>query len=355
MSADAMRRNARKHLFVMTRFKTIVVLFWLLVGTVAATAAEPKHDLYLAAAINRNYVVGSKLVTVSGLFKRVADGAYAHLGLNFLYIFNVAVDPRDAGAFYLASLNGVLVSKDGGLNWRIGTSWDATEAKDVCVDRNAPDTVYLALPDGVMVSVDRGATWQRRESGLPERGKYTQAVEVDRTKAGRVFAGCESGIYVTDNGARTWRRLFASQTTITDIQQSPHYPKLWLATSQNDGVLVSRDGGMSWKKFAEVPSAEAHYNVAFDATNPRRFAISSWSYGVTVSEDGGTTFTQRNDGLPEGHRAFRVGIDPDSGRLLAGIYQEALYVSDDFGRTWRKEGLEGSTIHNFAFIPRAGK
>jgi photosystem II stability/assembly factor-like uncharacterized protein len=268
---------------------------------------------------------------------------------------NVAVDPRDHDVLYVASLNGALVSRDGGDSWRIGTGWDITEPKDICIDPNAPDHIYLALPDGIAVSKDRGATWPRHEKGLPERGKYTQAIEVDRTRAGRVLAACESGIYITDNGAKSWRRVFASKATVTDVQQSPHDPKLWLATTQEDGALISRDGGVSWKKIEGVPFAEALYNVAFDGTNPNRLAISSWTYGVIVTEDGGKTWTERNAGLTEDHCVFRVGIDPDTGRLLASVYKEALFVSDDFGRTWRNAGLEGSTVYGFAFVPSATK
>lgn len=339
----------------MTKNKTFCALLALLVTVIPAIAASPKHDLYLAAAINKNYVVGSKIVTVSGLFRRMDDGSFKHFGLNFPYIFNLAVDPRDRDVLYAASLNGALVSKDGGDSWRIGTSWDMTEPKDICIDPNAPDHIYLALPDGIAVSKDRGATWPRQEKGLPDRGKYTQAIEVDRTKAGRVLAACESGIYITDNAAKSWRRVFPSKTTVTDVQQSPHDPQLWLATTQEDGALMSRDGGVSWKKFDGVPSAEALYNVAFDGTNPNRFAISSWTYGVIVTEDGGKTWTDRNAGLPEDHCVFRVGIDPDTGRLMAGVYKEALYASEDFGRTWRNIGLEGSTIYNFVFVPSATK
>jgi photosystem II stability/assembly factor-like uncharacterized protein len=230
-----------------------------------------------------------------------------------------------------------------------------TEPKDVFVDPNAPDHIYLALPDGIAVSRDRGATWPRREQGLPERGKYTQTVKVDRTKAGRVLAGCESGIYLTENGADSWRLILPTKATVTDLRQSPHDPKLWLATTQNDGALASHDGGLTWKKFAGVPSAEALYNAAFDATNPQRYAIASWTYGLLTTEDGGHTWQERNLGLPDEHCVFRVGIDPDSGRIYAAVYKDAVYTSDDFGRTWRKNGLEGSLVYNFVFVPRAAK
>ena len=338
----------------MIRSKILLSLLGLLAGS-AAAAPAPRHDLFVAAAINNGFVVGSKMVTLSGLFQRGADNSYGHFGLNFPFIVSLAVDPRDARVMYAASINGVLCSTDGGQNWRIGTSWDMTEPKDVFVDPNAPDHIYLALPDGIAVSPDRGATWPRRENGLPERGKYTQVVKVDRTKSGRALAGCESGLYLTENGAASWRRVFPTKTTITDLRQSPHDAQLWLATTQSDGAIASRDGGLTWEKFAGVPSAEALYNVAFDATNPLRYAIGSWTYGVLVTEDGGLTWTERNLGLPAEHCVFRVGVDPDNGRLYAAVYREAVYASDDFGRTWRKDGLEGSTVYNFVFVPRATK
>lgn len=345
------RRNARTTSYLMSRTK---LLLGLLLPALAGAAA-PKHDLLVVASINSGFVVGSKMVTLSGLFQRGADDTYGHFGLNFPYLTSVAVDPRNPQVLFAASINGVLCSTDGGANWRIGTSWDMTEPKDVVIDPNAPDHIYLALPDGIAVSTDGGRTWPRREHGLPERGKYTQAVRVDRTRAGRVFAACESGIYLTEDGAGSWRRVFASRATVTDVRQSPHEAKLWLATTQSDGALLSRDGGLTWNKIAGVPSAEAHYNAAFDATNPRRFAIGGWTYGVLVTEDGGATWTDRNAGLPAEHCVFRVGIDPDTGRLLAAVYKDAVFASDDFGRTWRKHGLEGSVVYNFIFVPKATK
>lgn len=336
--------------------KLRLLLAFLGLFTAAAAAADaPRHDLVIVAAISNNFVVGSKLTTLSGLYRRGDDGAYRHFGLNFPYMTSAAVDPRDPEVMYVASINGVLCSTDGGRNWRIGTSWDMTEPKDVFIDPNAPDQVYLALPDGIAISTDRGRTWPRREGGLPERGKYTQVVKVDRTRSGRALIGCESGIYLSENAGGNWRCVFTAKTTVTDVRQSPHDPQLWLATTQADGALISRDGGLTWRKFAGVPTADAHYNVVFDGQDPRRFAIGGWTYGVLTTEDGGESWTARNDGLPEGHCVFRVGLDPDSGRLYASVYRDALFVSDDFGRTWRKDGLEGSQVHNFIFVPRAAK
>jgi hypothetical protein len=330
----------------------ILGLVAILPGWCGAASPGPAHDLYVCLIDARGYVVGTNLVSDNGIFRRNPDGSFRHVGVNYPGIFNVAFDPRDPAVFYAASINGCLQTRDGGRTWRIGTGWDVTEPKDIRVDPGCPDRVYLALPDGIVVSPDQGATWTRMENGLPERGKYTQAIAVDRTRAGRVLAGCETGIYLTEDAARSWRRVLPTRATVDDIEQSPRDPRLWIAVTQADGALASRDGGLSWEPIPGVPHAQALYNVAFDATDPRRIAISSWTYGVLASEDGGTTWSERNAGLPAGQPLFRVGIDPDTGRLYASVYETALYFSDNFGRTWKRGGLAGSRIYNFDFVPR---
>lgn len=339
----------------MSKIKIAGALFISLVAALGA-AVGPSHDLVLCVTFR---VPGGLTATAlpvplppCGLHQRGTDNRFTHFGPNYPRFNNLARDPRDPRVLYAASLNGVLCSTDGGEVWRIGTSWDMTEPRDVCIDPHAPDHIYLALPDGIAVSKDRGLTWPRRETGLPDRGKYMQVVKVDRTQAGRVLAGCESGIYLTETAAQSWRRVFTTQTTITDLQQSPHDAQLWLATTQSDGALRSRDGGRTWEKIAGVPAAAALYNIAFDATNARRYAVASWTYGILTTEDGGETWSERNVGLPVPHRVFRLGIDPDNGRLYAGVYEEAVYESLDFGRTWRSAGFEHSVVYNFVFLPR---
>lgn len=323
-----------------------------LLYTTSLLAAAPLHDFYVCATINKNYVIGSKIVTTNGVFRHDGPDLWTHLGPNDTSIVTVAFDPRDARVHYTAANNGCWRTLDGGSTWRITTSWDMTEPRDVSIDPNAPDNVYLALPDGVAVSTDRGQTWTRREQGLPDRGKYTQVLKVDRTRAGRALAGCEAGVFLTEDGAARWRRVLATTATVDDLQQSPHDPSFWLAVTQSDGAWESRDGGLSWRRLDGVPGTCALYNLAFDGTDSRRIVIGSWGLGVLTSEDGGKTWTDRNAGLPEPHRVWRVGVDPDSGLLYASVVGETLYISSDFGRTWRPDALRGSTVNSFVSVPR---
>lgn len=336
--------------------RPLALLALLALPALTGGCAAPAHDLYLFGAVNiTGRVVGSRDSAMNGVYRRTAAGGFEHVGVNYPAMLAGSFDPRDPRVFHVATINGVMTTRDGGLTWRTGTGWDMTEPKTVRVDPNAPDHVYAALPDGLGVSRDRGHSWQRQENGLPARGKYTQVVAVDRTQAGRVFAGCESGIYLTEDGARNWRQVLPTRETVNDLQQSPHDPRFWIAVTQSAGAQVSRDGGLTWAAVPGVPSAHALYNAAFDATNPRRLALASWTYGLLTSEDGGATWTERNAGLPSPHRVWRTAVDPDTGRLYAAVDGVALFVSDDFGRTWSHGGMETSRIQSFTFVPKAQK
>ena len=322
-----------------------------LLAAAPAAAAPPAYDFFVCANLNRNYVVGSKIVTTNGVYQRDPAGTWRHLGANDTGITAVAFDPRDRKITYTSALNGLWRSLDGGHHWRICNSWDMTEARDVAVDPLAPDHVYLALPDGIAVSTDRAETLVRRENGLPARGKYTQVLQVDRTRAGRVFAGCEAGVFLTEDGAQNWRCVLPTKETVYDLQQSPHDPRLWLAMTHSSGACRSTDGGLTWEKIAAVPSTHPLYNVTFDVTTAQRLALGSWALGVLTSEDGGRTWTDRNAGLPAAHHVWRVGVDPE-GRLYASVAGETLFVSADFGRTWKPDALAGSQVNKFLLLPR---
>ena len=63
------------------------------------------------------------------------------------------------------------------------------------------------------------------------------------------------------------------------------------------------------------------------------------------------TWQLRNAGLPS-NNVWSVAFDPAKpGRVYAGVHEEALYVSQDYGKTWTPDGLEGSRVFRMKFVP----
>lgn len=310
--------------------------------------AETGHELYAAMMISKGWTPGLKLAP-SGVAKR-GDAGWQHAGYNHPWVFSLDYDPRDPAVLYLATGSGCVRTRQDGLDWVQLTSWDMTELMSVSVDRFAPDQIYVGLVDGIGFSPDGGRTWTRRQAGL-ER-PFTQWVVTDRQVRGRLLAGTESGIFRSTDEGRSWRRVGAEGSMVFHLVQSPREPRHWLAATQTQGVLFSRDNGDTWRTLDGVPKNWTLHNVAWDAHNARRMAVCGWGLGVMVSRDGGATWEARNYGLPS-KEAWRVAIDPDEpGRIYVHVHEQALYQSDDFGKNWKPAGLEGAQVRDLVFVPR---
>ncbi|MSU23132.1 MAG: hypothetical protein EXS32_04830 [Opitutus sp.] len=322
-----------------------------LAGLTTGAAAGPKHDLYMCVLLSgQGQVMGGRPPALSGVYRSTDRLTAEHVGFGHIRMFTVIADPRAADGLYLTALNGVVHSPDRGKTWHILTGWDMTEPKGIALDPHAPDHIYAGLPDGIAMSRDRGQTWQRMNAGI--RRSYTHTITVDRTQAGRVLAGTELGIFLTEDGARTWRLVQATDDVTYDLRQSPHDPKAFLAVTASDGALWSADAGRTWRRIEGVPTTHTLHNGDFDPADARRLVLCGWEAGVQVSEDGGRTWSDRTAGLPN-RQVWSVAVDPDQpARLYAAPYLQPVYVSDDFGRTWRPLFFEKATVYGISFVAR---
>ena len=313
-------------------------------------AREPAHDMYLCVSMAGAFVIGSKVPRLNGVYRTTDRQEVVHVGFNHPRVDALAADPRDPSVLFLAGLNGVMRSNDGGQSWRIMTDWQMTEAKDIAIDPHQPDRVFIALPDGIGMSPDGGRTWSRRQEGI--RRPYTQSLVLDRAVANRLIAGTELGVYLSEDGGESWHRVLATEATVTNVQQSPHDPQHLLAATQSNGGWESTDGGRTWQSLRSLPRGQTLHNIVFDPSTPRRLAAAGWGLGVSVSEDGGRTWHPRNTGLPNTN-VWRVAADPDfPGRLYASPHQAPIHLSDDFGKTWRPHFFEAATVWDVTFVRR---
>ncbi|MGH9665901.1 MAG: WD40/YVTN/BNR-like repeat-containing protein [Bryobacteraceae bacterium] len=313
-----------------------------------SSAAYAQYRLYACLQTSKDYVVGAKLPP-SGLFARSSSGEWRHLGYNHPYISALDYDPRDPSTLYLAAGNGLIRAANFGRTWKILTSFDVTELRDLAVDRNAAGTVYFAHTHGIRVTHDGGATLQEIAGGFKRR--YTESIRVDRRRAGRLVAGMENGLFLSENAGQSWRPVGGAGFQIMRVEQSPHDACFWLAVTQQGGVFASFDCAISFESLGSAGVGRNLYDISFDPSVKGRIALAGWGPGVLVSEDNGKTWQARNAGLPLPD-VRSVAFDPaNPGRLYASVHEEALYVSSDAGLHWKKDGLEGSAVYRMIFVP----
>ncbi len=107
------------------------------------------------------------------------------------------------------------------------------------------------------------------------------------------------------------------------------------------GLVHSGDGGRTWEELETLPR---HLVMALDvvALDPQNVAIalSTYGAGVSISSDGGATWSTSNLGL-ESARTMGVALSPNfgvDGRVTSGSY-DAVVHSNDRGTHWARIGV----------------
>ena len=313
-----------------------------------AVAASDANVVYVGsgeANIRGNVAAGN------GIYKSGDGGkTWAHVWQQEGQIGTMVVDPRNPDVAFAAVLGhafgpnperGVYRTTDGGRTWRQVLKKDAdTGASDVALDPTNPRIVFAGLwqarrqpwqlvsggpGSGLYVSRDGGETWTHLTGeGLPEGIWGKVGVAVAPSDGRRVYALIEAeegGLFRSDDGGRTWRRVSAHRalrqrawyyTTLTVHPANPN--ELWFPQVP---LLKSIDGGQTIR-YVKAPIHGDHHDVWIDPKNPRRIATAD-DGGVNLSEDGGETW--RSPHLPIS-QFYHVSVDTRVPFRVAGAMQD---------------------------------
>jgi ligand-binding sensor domain-containing protein len=150
-----------------------------------------------------------------------------------------------------------------------------------------------------------------------------------------VFAGTTQGLYRTGDAGATWVRTTGPELIVNDVYINPTDSNRMLLATDRGGVLVSNDGGYSFKATNAGFSSRQITSYIEDSRTPGTIYVGlvndkAWG-GAFVSTNGGLTWTQKNAGL-EAHDVFSLGQAPD-GTIFAGTRHGIYRLTGDM---WAK-------------------
>lgn len=204
---------------------------------------------------------------------------------------------------------------------------DTTGAVDLAIDPSNPRVLYAAMWDnqrtpwalrsggegsGIYRSVDGGEQWERLTEDLPD-GMGKVGVAISPAKAGRAWAiieaeGDEGGLYRTDDGGDSWTQVNKERVLRA---RSWYYMHIFADPNDENTVYVlnapfmkSIDGGKSFAQVA-TPHGDNHY-LWINPVNSR-WMINANDGGANVSFDGGSSWS-RQDNQPTA-QFYRVNTD----------------------------------------------
>jgi photosystem II stability/assembly factor-like uncharacterized protein len=145
-------------------------------------------------------------------------------------IFALAESPLEKGLLWAGSDDGLVhVTRDGGASWRNVTpkglpEW--TQVNAIEASPHAAGTAYLAgtlyklgdFTPHLWKTADYGTTWTRIDAGIP-RDAFTRVVREDPVRRGLLFAGTETGLFLSLDDGKAWHRFQRNLpvTPITDL------------------------------------------------------------------------------------------------------------------------------------------
>ncbi len=289
---------------------------------------------------------------------RAAGGEWRTLPIWGADVRSLAVHPDDPDRVFAGTSAGQLyVSRDAGRTWANAGAplpfpgWVVSALR---FDPNHPGRLWVSLQGiwgggHVGFSDDLGASWVSRAAGLPEEPVYTIALVPGQE--GRLYAGTLSGVWGTEDGGGSWRRLTAAlpeAQKVTSLLVDSNRPETVIAGTWRRAYRTE-DGGRTWAGVFDGMVLDSEvFSLTPAAGRPGEIWATTcgWVYRTL---DGGNKWERFKEGFEE-RRTPSFSILAD-GKLLAGTVA-GLHVSTDGGRTWKRVGDPALAIHAIAWHPK---
>jgi photosystem II stability/assembly factor-like uncharacterized protein len=232
-------------------------------------------------------------------------------GENYCTIAYLAESALEKGVIWTGSDDGlVFLTRDNGKSWQNVTPAGLPECLVNCIELSSHEkgTAYIAttrykfndLAPAIYKTTDYGKTWINISSGIPY-GAYTRTVREDDVQANLLYAGTETGFYISHNGGKQWKQLQLNLpvTPITDLKV-------------HKGNLIAGTMGRSFWILDDLTVLRQY--VSRDMKNGFAFFNPSDSYRISVgSMLDASANDEEDDGPP---MALTSGVNASTGVTL---------------------------------------
>jgi photosystem II stability/assembly factor-like uncharacterized protein len=292
------------------------------IGSITIDPSNP-HTIWVGTGEN---VGGRHVGFGDGIYRSRDDGAtWENMGLaDSQHISEIIVSPEDSNTVWVAAQGplwskggdrGVFKTTDGGATWTKTLGDDEwTGATDILIDPRDPDRLFAA-------------TWQHQ-----------------RTVAGYMGGGPETGIYRSTDGGDTWEELTEGlpegNMAKIGLAISPQKPDVLYAAIELDRrtgkVFRSSNRGSSWEEQSETVSGGTgpHYYQELYASPHEFDKIYLADVRVQISEDGGKTFNVMTE-VAKHSDNHSINFRPDDEDYLLVGTDGGLYETFDGTENWR--------------------
>ncbi len=261
-----------------------------------------------------------------------------------------AQSPDTQGLIFAGTVEGLWMSEDAGVTWRLATQKELVVNSIVAL----PGGLVLLGTDGagVVRSIDGGRSWVASNAGFSER--FVSRMVFDRVGQ-RVLAGIwgdrqHGGVFAASSARGPWYR-FGSGLDGREVLSLALIGNEVIAGT-DDGLFLSAGANGAWSRLTTiVDGVDAHPRVSeVVALSPRK-VLAATSRGLLRTIDGGRTWQRTPLGISD--RISTLVVSPRDADLVLAATPMGIFRSADGGDTWAQisSGLGDVTVHSIAFVP----
>ncbi|NND32593.1 MAG: glycosyl hydrolase [Saprospiraceae bacterium] len=162
-------------------------------------------------------------------------------GENYHTIMSLAESPLDPEVIWVGSDDGLVhITRNGGTDWLAVTPPKMQEGLVNCIEASPhePGTAYVAytrykfndFSPHVFITHDFGASWQDLASGIEDEA-HVRVVREDPVRPGLLYAGTETGLFISHNGGNAWSRFQLNLPVVAITDLKVHHNDLIAATA----------------------------------------------------------------------------------------------------------------------------
>ena len=266
-------------------------------------------------------------------------------GENYATITYVLESPIEKGVLWTGSDDGLVqLTRDGGKSWANVTPAGLEETLINCIEVSPHDkaTAYIAttryklndFAPAIYKTTDYGKTWTKIVTGIPY-GAFTRTVREDPERKGLLYAGTETGLYISYNDGTNWRpwQLNLPVSPITDLKV--HQGDLIAATAGRSFWILDDLGPI--RQYNDKLSKDSL--LMYKPENAYRISGASALDKVIVEED------DEDAGSSPGRAGF-TGTNPSTGVVM--YYQLPAKVDTSSTLTLEIQSSQGVVIRTFS-------